>query len=180
MSIQYTVPGFEPTTFGTWVTSHNHQTRAPALFHSFFVQCAIPGLFFFSPKAQKHLKKQKVVAVGMTYFGHFNQPIIHNLTTTVIACFCFINVFLTTNLQIGNNKCRFSNHLWVKKVEAAKKIFSLWEEEACCSSKVRVWNEEGAIRYKNVSATEFNSRIKLNERTSCCCCMLCFCTPPRT
>ena len=38
----------------------------------------------------------------MTYFGHFNQPIIHNLTTTVIACFCFINVFLTTNLQIGN------------------------------------------------------------------------------
>ena len=24
MSIQYTVPGFEPTTFGTWVSSHNH------------------------------------------------------------------------------------------------------------------------------------------------------------
>ena len=24
MSIQYTVPGFEPTTFGTWVYSHNH------------------------------------------------------------------------------------------------------------------------------------------------------------
>ena len=24
MSIQYTVPGFEPTTFGTWVFSHNH------------------------------------------------------------------------------------------------------------------------------------------------------------
>ena len=65
----------------------------------------------------------------MTYFGHFNQPIIHNLTTTVIACFCFINVFLTTNLQIGNYKCRFSNHLWVEKVEAAKKIFSLLRRE---------------------------------------------------
>ena len=24
MSIQYTVPGFKPTTFGTWVSSHNH------------------------------------------------------------------------------------------------------------------------------------------------------------
>ena len=23
-SIQYPVPGFEPTTFGTWVSSHNH------------------------------------------------------------------------------------------------------------------------------------------------------------
>ena len=31
MSIQYTVPGFEPTTFGTWVSSHNHLTRAPTL-----------------------------------------------------------------------------------------------------------------------------------------------------
>ena len=30
MSIQYTVPGFEPTAFGTWVSSHNHYTRAPA------------------------------------------------------------------------------------------------------------------------------------------------------
>ena len=30
MSIQYTVPGFKPTTFGTRVSSHNHQTRAPA------------------------------------------------------------------------------------------------------------------------------------------------------
>ena len=28
MSIQYTVPGFEPTTFRTWVSSHNHWTRA--------------------------------------------------------------------------------------------------------------------------------------------------------
>ena len=24
MSIQYTAPGFEPTTFGTWVSFHNH------------------------------------------------------------------------------------------------------------------------------------------------------------
>ena len=30
MAIQYTVPGFEPTTFGTWVSSHNHWTRAPS------------------------------------------------------------------------------------------------------------------------------------------------------
>ena len=28
MSIQYTVPGFEPTTFQTWVVTHNHQTSA--------------------------------------------------------------------------------------------------------------------------------------------------------
>ena len=30
MSIQYMVLGFEPTTFGTWVSSHDHKTRAPA------------------------------------------------------------------------------------------------------------------------------------------------------
>ena len=30
MSIQYTVLGFELTTFGTLVSSHNHLTRAPA------------------------------------------------------------------------------------------------------------------------------------------------------
>ena len=28
MSIQYTVPGFEPMTFWTWVSSHNQYTRA--------------------------------------------------------------------------------------------------------------------------------------------------------
>ena len=31
MTIQYTAPGFQPTTFGTQVSSHNHKTRAPAL-----------------------------------------------------------------------------------------------------------------------------------------------------
>ena len=30
MSIQYTMLGFEPTTFGTWVSSQNHNIRAPA------------------------------------------------------------------------------------------------------------------------------------------------------
>ena len=30
MSIQYPALGFELTTFGMWVSSHNHQTRAPA------------------------------------------------------------------------------------------------------------------------------------------------------
>ena len=29
-SIQYIVPGFRLTTFGIWVSSHNHLTRAPA------------------------------------------------------------------------------------------------------------------------------------------------------
>ena len=28
MSIQYKVPGFELTTFGTWVSSHNHALKA--------------------------------------------------------------------------------------------------------------------------------------------------------
>ena len=27
MSIQYTVLGFEPTTFRTWVSSHNHKNQ---------------------------------------------------------------------------------------------------------------------------------------------------------
>ena len=37
MSIQYTVPGFEPMTFGLWVSSHNHYTRAPAQGITFLV-----------------------------------------------------------------------------------------------------------------------------------------------
>ena len=37
MSIQYTVLGFEHMTFGTWVSSHNHLTEAPARNFSFFV-----------------------------------------------------------------------------------------------------------------------------------------------
>ena len=31
MSIQYPALGFEPMTFGTWVSSHNHENRAPTL-----------------------------------------------------------------------------------------------------------------------------------------------------
>ena len=37
MSIQYPAQGFEPTTFGTWVSSHNHKTRAPAQLLTFFL-----------------------------------------------------------------------------------------------------------------------------------------------
>ena len=36
MSIQYTVPGFELTTFWLWVTSFYHLTRAPTNFLRFF------------------------------------------------------------------------------------------------------------------------------------------------
>ena len=36
LSIQYTVPGFEATTFGTRVSSHNHYTRALSFFPSVF------------------------------------------------------------------------------------------------------------------------------------------------
>ena len=31
MSIQYMAPGFLPTTFWSWVVTHNHSTRAPTL-----------------------------------------------------------------------------------------------------------------------------------------------------
>ena len=37
MSIQYTVTGFEPTTFGMWVSSHNQETRAPAQINNSFI-----------------------------------------------------------------------------------------------------------------------------------------------
>ena len=33
MSSHYIVLGFEPTTFRTWVSSHNHWTRAPAQYY---------------------------------------------------------------------------------------------------------------------------------------------------
>ena len=35
ISIQYTVLVFEPMTFTTWVTFHNHQTRSPCHFVNF-------------------------------------------------------------------------------------------------------------------------------------------------
>ena len=46
-AIQYMAPGFEPTTFRTWVVTHNHLTRAPAKFdhdwvwitNSWFINC---------------------------------------------------------------------------------------------------------------------------------------------
>ena len=38
MSIQYTAPGIKPTTFQTWVVTHNHYTRAFALSLRFFIQ----------------------------------------------------------------------------------------------------------------------------------------------
>ena len=37
MSIQYALLGYEPTSFGTWVSCYNHLTRAPA-----FQQCYNP------------------------------------------------------------------------------------------------------------------------------------------
>ena len=37
ISIQYTVPEFEATTFRTWVSSYNHYTRAPAQDLLFFI-----------------------------------------------------------------------------------------------------------------------------------------------
>ena len=37
MSIQYMALGFEPTTFLTWVVTHNHLTRAPAVFLFIFI-----------------------------------------------------------------------------------------------------------------------------------------------
>ena len=37
MSIQYRAPGYEPTTFRMWVSSHNHKTRAPTRHLSSFV-----------------------------------------------------------------------------------------------------------------------------------------------
>ena len=37
MTIQYLVPGFEPTTSWTWVSSQNHYTRARALAVSLFL-----------------------------------------------------------------------------------------------------------------------------------------------
>ena len=44
MSIKIMAPGFEPTTFGTQVSSHNHQTRVPELFVCQQGQCASADL----------------------------------------------------------------------------------------------------------------------------------------
>ena len=43
MSIQYTALGFEPTTFRTWVSFHNHQTRDPAQRVS--ILCSVQSFF---------------------------------------------------------------------------------------------------------------------------------------
>ena len=45
MSIQYTVQGFKPTIFRTWVSSHNHYTRDPTPLTYLFVAKSRPVIF---------------------------------------------------------------------------------------------------------------------------------------
>ena len=35
------VPGFKPMTFGMWVSSHNHETSAPAQEYTFGIKIAL-------------------------------------------------------------------------------------------------------------------------------------------
>ena len=59
--LQYMGLGFKHTTFGTWVSSHNHQTRAPAL----------PIYFFFS---YSFLSISSVfVSLSLTLLDSFTQ-----------------------------------------------------------------------------------------------------------
>ena len=46
---KYTGPEFEPTTFGTCVSSHNHQTRAPTLSEIFFCCIHLVDLHLRAP-----------------------------------------------------------------------------------------------------------------------------------
>ena len=57
MSIQYTVLGSEPTTFGTKISSHNHKTRAPAPGQTLTVREYFSSI----------LNLQKYIASGIDY-----------------------------------------------------------------------------------------------------------------
>ena len=50
MSIQYTVSGFKLTTFWTWVSSHNHLTRAPAIESIFCIAVQLHSVKIWTKK----------------------------------------------------------------------------------------------------------------------------------
>ena len=67
MSIHYTVLGFEPATFRTWVSSHNHSTRAPA--QQIFFTCLGPAIGTFRMKCILNTSE------GKEHLGWNMQPV---------------------------------------------------------------------------------------------------------
>ena len=65
MSIQYIGLGFEPTTFWTWVSSHNHYTRALSLSFIYFVSLFLPFI---------HSLSLSLCLFFLYYFLHLNSP----------------------------------------------------------------------------------------------------------
>ena len=86
MTIQYTVLGFEPTTFGTRVSSHNHQTRAPTQLptYSYLIPIELQpimfGWFLFSGYERRvfpsgcEFESQRCVTDGS--FSHFLKNVL--------------------------------------------------------------------------------------------------------
>ena len=98
MSIQYTAPGFKPTTFNTRVSSHNHQTRAPAM----SPQIHIFSFFnlTFTLDSVLHLTLSHPILFSLSVFP--SQYSVLSLFSPVISLSICISHFLTfyTHLSI--------------------------------------------------------------------------------
>ena len=75
LSIQYTMPGFEPTTSQTWVVSHNHWPGLPPHFYFNFETLFIPAdgttaLVSSSDRLREDLEAQRRYREEATPIGY--------------------------------------------------------------------------------------------------------------
>ena len=66
MFIQYTAPGFEPTTSQTWIVTHNHLSRAPAHPKTIFVGALIEWLLL-------ETRNVEIVCSNLNQMNYFSQ-----------------------------------------------------------------------------------------------------------
>ena len=127
MSIQYTeymALGFKPTTFGTRVSSHNHQTRAPAsrpfgqdqsvvsvLISLIFLNYYTDIIVFYSQCIHllqaREREDEQVVTIGLKFVNNLSQvgglsrevPIWHHhhVISVVVRC-AILHTYLPTYL----------------------------------------------------------------------------------
>ena len=69
MFIQYTAPGFEPTTSQTWIVTHNHLSRAPAHPKTIFVGALIEWLLL-------ETRNVEIVCSNLNQMNYFSQYVV--------------------------------------------------------------------------------------------------------
>ena len=113
MSIQYTAQGFKPTTFRTWVVTHNHQTRASTCL-------PVPRLEFF----QRSRPEIGIIAIPMIMIISKKNSI--SIKITISAIFAFDTKSITKQAGIKKQHVatiiRYKKYFVPTKHKSRKKI----------------------------------------------------------